>query len=348
MNIPAASQPVIRVLLVDDSSVARGLLRAILEAEEDIRVVGEAADGQQGLELASRLRPDLICMDLDMPVMDGLQCIDAIMHQKAIPILVVSARADARKAYQALDLGALDVMAKPGLDERAAELVSKVRLLAGVSMITRIRRHTPDTRTADAASPTDTGRQRNFRNIVAIACSTGGPQALAWLLPRLPVEFPAPVLISQHISDGFVEGMVTWLGTLSSLPVKVAEDGECLRARQVYVSPSESHMTVTEQDRIRLVPRKEDDLYHPCCNLLLESVAHAYRSDGIGLIMTGMGRDGALGMQAIHECGGITLAQDEASSVIFGMNQEAIRLGAIQHIVTLKDIPQQLIRLVLP
>lgn len=342
-----ATQPVIRVLLVDDSSMARDLLRNILHQCSDIRVVGEAVNGLEAVELARQLKPDVICMDLDMPVMSGTEAIDAIMHQKAIPILVVSAEGDAQQAYQALNTGALDVIAKPGLDQsEASRLVNKVRLLAGVSVITRLRGRCPDSVLLPARTSL-TATTRSYRHLVAIACSTGGPQALAWLLPRLKAGFQAPVLISQHISDGFVDGLVSWLNTLSSLPVKVAEHGEALICEQVYISPSESHMTVAAGDRIRLVPRQDSDIYRPCCNLLLESVATTHGADSIGLIMTGMGRDGASGMLAIHDSGGLTLAQDEASSVIFGMNQEAISMGAIDRILPLEQIPAQLNELVM-
>ncbi len=341
-----SAQPVIRVLLADDSNMARSLLREILHQHSDICVVGEAVNGQEAVVLARQLKPDVICMDLDMPLMSGTDAIDAIMHEKAIPILVVSAETDAQKAYQSLNSGALDVIAKPGLNtNEASRLVNKIRLLAGVSVITRLRSQAPGNRPLPP-QPRRSATARSHRHLVAIACSTGGPQALAWLLPRLKPDFPAPILISQHISDGFVEGMVDWLNTLSNLPVKVAEHDEPLRCRQIYISPSEQHMTVTGDDHICLLPRQNNDIYRPCCNLLLESVAASYGADSIGLIMTGMGRDGASGMLAIRNSGGLTLAQDEASSVIFGMNQEAIAIGAIDHILPLEQIPEHLNQLV--
>lgn len=337
---PSSAQRPIRILLVDDSELARSLLREIINAEDDLLVVGEAADGLQACQLADSLQPDIICMDLDMPRLDGAEAIDRIMHQKAIPILVVSASSDAAQAYQALDLGALDVIAKPGLDpQRARELVDKLRLLAGVAVITRLR---PAALTAAACPlPTASG-ERGFNRLIVIACSTGGPQALAQLLPQLDPCLPAPVLISQHMSDGFADGMARWLSGLSSLPVQVASHGELLRPGQVYLSPSEQHMSVDSNHRIRLQPRQPADLYHPSCDILLESVARFYGPDAIGLIMTGMGRDGSQGMLQLRESGARTLAQDEASSVIFGMNQEAIAKGAIQQILPLDALPARL------
>lgn len=341
-------QSIIRVLLVDDSALARNLLRDILEQSGDIQVVGEAANGQEAVLLARQLKPDVICMDLEMPVMNGTEAIDAIMHEKAIPILVVSAQSNAQKAYQALSTGALDVLAKPTLESSdTTTLINKVRLLAGVSVITRMRRAgTLPARPRPEPAGNSQTPTRIYRHLVAIACSTGGPQALAWLLPRLDPGFAAPILISQHMSDGFVDGLVQWLDSLSGLPVKVARQGETLRGGHVYISPSEQHMTVNQHACINLLPRQPQDIYRPCCDLMLESVAHTHGADSIGLIMTGMGHDGVRGMQAIHNSGGYTLAQDEASSVIFGMNQEAIAQGTIDEVLSLEQIPRRLSQLV--
>ncbi|WP_114416598.1 chemotaxis-specific protein-glutamate methyltransferase CheB [Marinospirillum perlucidum] len=323
----------IRVLLVDDSALARGLLRSLLE-EAGIEVVGEAVNGRQAVELARKLRPDLITLDLQMPVMGGMETITEIMHEKAIPILVVSSEADAEKACEALEAGALEVIAKPDYTpEQAGEFVRKVRLLAGVSVITRIRRRLPETSPNPDNEwqwqPSHQYLARNYRQAFAIASSTGGPQALTRILPLLDKSFPAPILLAQHMSDGFVEGMVQWLSSLCQLRVKVAEDGELLKPGCVYVSPSESHLTVTANHRVALRPRVEGEIYRPSCDHLLCSLAEVYGRDAVGIILTGMGRDGAVGMQAIRDAGGIGLAQDEATSLIYGMNQEAVKLGGV-------------------
>lgn len=334
----------IRVLIVDDSNLARSLLRAILEAEDDIEVVDEARDGREAVALARSLRPDVITMDLNMPVMDGMAAIDEIMHAKAVPILVVSSESDAERAYEALQLGALDVISKPDYSpEEAAEFVSKVRLLAGVPVITLLRRK-PGLPIQPVHELVMLTTGRSYTQVFAIASSTGGPQALAALLPALGECFPAPVLIAQHMSDGFVEGMVHWLGSLCTLPVKVAEDGELLRPGQVYVSPSEVHLTLTPAHRVALKPRLEKDIYRPSCDALLSSVASACGRDAVGIIMTGMGHDGVKGMAAIKASGGITLAQDEATSVIYGMNQEAIDAGVIHRVLPLGDLAPEMHR----
>ncbi|MCP1326433.1 chemotaxis protein CheB, partial [Halomonas sp. 707D4] len=254
------------------------------------------------------------------------------------PILVVSERFEAPTAYRALELGALEVIGKPTLaDTDATRLLERVRLLAGVAVITRLRR-----RSDTSCSPPPSAYQpppRAFRRIVAIACSTGGPQALARLLSRLPADFLPPVVIAQHISHGFIDGMAQWLSSICHLPVSVARAGEFLKPGAVYLSPSESNLEVTFDHRFKLTPSPAGALYHPSCDTLLCSVAEVYGSDAIGVIMTGMGRDGVQGMRAIRQAGGATLAQDEASSVIYGMNQEAVNAGVVQRVVALDELP---------
>lgn len=339
---------VIRVVIADDSQVARDVLRDILSRDDDIEIVGEATNGREAVELAKRLAPQLITMDLNMPVMDGLSAIEEIMYSKGVPILVVSDRSDAQTAYQALEVGALEVMPKPTLEGADAErLLERVRLLAGVAVITRLRRRglapTPSPPIATFAV-TPRGVPRNFQHVVAIACSTGGPQALVRVLRRLPSGFPAPIVIAQHISHGFIDGMAQWLASLCTMPVSVGQEGERLRPGHIYLSPSERDLCVSSRHRFQLQPSPECSLYHPSCDVLLQSVAAVYGSDAIGIILTGMGRDGVNGMRAIHRAGGTTFAQDEASSVIYGMNQEAVKAGVIQYELPLDSLPDRLLR----
>lgn len=343
----------LRVLIADDSSLARSMLRELLEADPRIQVIGEARDGRQAVELAAQLRPDLITMDLNMPVMDGIGAIEAIMHQKAVPILVVSQESDALLACKALDAGALEVMTKPDYrPEQAAEFVRKVRLLSGVSVFTRMRRWNAATParqesavfTTSMSAPT----RPNSLPVLAIASSTGGPQALAQILPRFTEPFPATILIAQHICDGFIDGMAQWLDKLCQLHVQVASDGDIALPGRIYLSPSESNLELAAFNRLSLQPRAPGEIYHPSCDRLLCSVAEVAGPNAIGLILTGMGRDGAQGISCIRQRGGRTLAQDEATSVIFGMNQEAIRTGDVQQILALPQIPERVVELLAP
>jgi two-component system chemotaxis response regulator CheB len=339
---------VIRVVIADDSQVARDVLRDILSRDGDIEIVGEATNGREAVALAKHLAPQLITMDLNMPVMDGLSAIEEIMYNKGVPILVVSDRSDAQTAYRALEVGALEVMPKPTLEQADAErLLARVRLLAGVAVITRLRLRSSLPCSTTAKSPLETAPQgvpRDFQHVIAIACSTGGPQALVRVLRPLPSGFPAPIVIAQHISHGFINGMAQWLGSLCAMPVSVGQEGEQLRPGHIYLSPSEQDLCVTPDHRFQLQLSPKNALYHPSCDVLLQSVANVYGSDAIGLILTGMGRDGVNGMRAIYQAGGVTFAQDEASSVIYGMSQEAVKAGVIQYELPLDSLPGRLMR----
>ncbi len=338
----------IRVLIADDSSLARGLLRSFLEGEEGIEIAGEACNGREAADMARDLKPNLVSMDLEMPVMGGLKAIEEIMATKAVPILVVSDIANAQNACEAIRLGALEVMSKPELNsESAAEFVAKVRMLSAVPVITHLRARM----SAPAPAPMPdivcrpAGVPGSYRRVIAIASSTGGPQALALLLPLLPAGFPCPVLISQHISDGFAAGMAQWLSGLCKLPVRLGAEGELMAPATIYISPSEAHLAVTSARRLTLLPRQAGDLYHPSCDALLNSVATVFGSKGIGVILTGMGHDGAEGLAAIRHAGGTTIAQDEASSVIYGMNGVAVARGAAQRILPIGEIGPALLQL---
>ena len=343
----------IRVIIADDSSLARGLLRNFLESDEGIEVVGEASNGRQAVDMAHALKPDLITMDLEMPVMSGLQAIKEIMCSKAVPILVVSSVADAQNALAAMGCGALEVVRKPDYSPaEAADFVAKVRMLAGVSVITRIRPRLAPPAAMTSATSLPVARvavpqtaRSSVRRVFAMACSTGGPQALAQILPALPADFPCPVLIAQHISDGFAQGMVDWLSGLCKLPVRLAAEGDFLQAGAIHISPSEYHLRITSAHAVRLFECGVQDLFHPSCDVMLDSVAEIFGRQAVGIILTGMSSDGARGIARIREQGGMTLAQDEASSVIYGMNRVAIEAGSVQKILPVEAIAPTMMQL---
>ena len=351
----------IRVVLADDSSLARAMLRSFLEDDGNIEVVGEATNGVEAVRLAVELKPDLVTMDLEMPVMSGMDAITEIMATRAVPILVVSSVADAQKACAAVAHGALDVINKPELDVAAgAAFVAKVKMLANIRVITHIRSRFSEKSTTEVSGsispassfstpPVNTVLQHSdgdkLSRVFAIASSTGGPQALATILGQLPADFPCPLLISQHIADGFASGMAEWLAGVCKLPVRLAREGELIMPGTVYISPSEANLSVSPSRRIALAQRLLGEIYHPTCDVLLASVAAVYGYLGVGIILTGMGSDGAAGIAEIHKTGGATLAQDEASSVIFGMNKVAIERGGVQQILPADEIPQAMCRL---
>ncbi|TCW36351.1 chemotaxis-specific protein-glutamate methyltransferase CheB [Marichromatium gracile] len=332
----SASRP-IRVLVVDDSPLARALIRTQIEAAAGLEVCAETGNGREALRLTQELAPDIITMDLQMPGMGGLETIAEIMSTRATPILVVSDLADADNAMAAVAYGALDALPKEALGD-ASRLAQRLRTLAGVPVIRHIRRP----QAPAALAPTAPEPHRHRARVVAIAASTGGPHALAQILAALPPDFPAPLLIAQHIADGFAQAMAAWLDGLCPLPVAVAEPGEALRPGRVHIADPGQHLGVDHEQRIQLSPRAAGDIYRPSCDHLLESVAAHYGARAVGVILTGMGRDGARGLLAMRRAGAPTIAQDEASSVIFGMNREAIVAGAAAEVLTLAEIPPRL------
>jgi two-component system chemotaxis response regulator CheB len=344
---PPTSRTPLRVLVADDSALARSLIRACLEHDRDIEIIGEAANGLEAIELVEKLRPHLLTLDLHMPQLGGLDAIERIMSRRALPILVITSTDDAAIAGEAILRGALDVTAKPSYDDVGTSLLAaRVRLLAKVPVITRSFRLDPQSpATGTAASTPCLSASSADRRVVAIASSTGGPQALAAILPKLPASFCAPVLIAQHISDGFAEGMADWLAGLCALPVVLARDGAPIEAGHIYVAPAERNLVVTTAHRLALVERAASELHRPSCDALLNSVSRVFGAAAIGVILSGMGRDGAAGMAALRQAGAVTIAQDEASSVVFGMNQVAIERGAVQRVLPVNAIGDELVAL---
>ena len=334
----------IQVLVVDDSKLARDLIIEILSGDDEIAVIGTAKNGREAVERTRDLKPDIVTIDIEMPVMNGLEAIERIMASHALPILVVTTRGDAQPAYAAISKGALDVVMKPDVRNNGPrEFISKIKLLSKIKVITHLGGRHAARRVSDTPS---LFRGKTSDRAVAIASSTGGPEALSVILSGLPGNFPCPVIIAQHNADGFIPGMVEWLGKISRNPVTVAVEGEQVVPGTVYVSPSEKHLEVSGVNTVSLIERRPGDLYHPSCDRLLSSVARVYGALGIGVILTGMGSDGVLGVRAIRAAGGATIAQDEQSSIVFGMPKVAIETGCIDRILPLEEISGHLLHLV--
>ncbi|MBJ6727138.1 chemotaxis-specific protein-glutamate methyltransferase CheB [Geomesophilobacter sediminis] len=333
-HAPAA----IRVLTVDDSPLARELIRFLLEPEPDIQIVGEASNGKEAIEMVASLKPHVVTMDLEMPVMGGMEAIERIMELHPVPILVITSLSGVRTAFAAVSKGALDVIEKPELTpESGASLAGTIRTLARVDVAVHAA-----VRVKAGPAPLPAPGRRG--SVVAIAASTGGPAAIYQLLSGLPADFALPILVSQHIAEGFTQGLADWMAGGSRFPVSVARNGEQIKPGQVYLNPAEHAMRL-RGERIVLGPHDPSFLYHPSCNTLLASVAEAYRGGTVGVILTGMGDDGVEGMRAIKGTGGITLAQDGPSSMIYGMNKQAIDQGLVDTVLPLDQIAPYLARL---
>jgi two-component system chemotaxis response regulator CheB len=309
-------------------------------AEPGFEVAALAEDGNAAASLARSLKPDVITMDLNMPDADGFSGIARIMAETPTPILVLTANREEAVGFRALSLGALDILEKPqattDLEEYGRLLRSRLRLLAGVKVI----RHVRGLRERAAAAPRTAGRA----DLVVIGASLGGPRALATLLRGLPSTFPAPVAVVQHIADGFTEGLASWLASESRLEVREARDGDPLVPGRVLVAPTGRHLLVHD-GQARLSDAPAVDTFKPSVTPLFLSAARAYGRRVCGVILTGMGRDGADGLKAIKDAGGPTLAQDEATSAVFGMPRAAIELGAVDRVLPLDELPRALVEL---
>lgn len=362
----AAREPV-PLLLVDDSAVQRRFLRAALDTAE-FNVVGEARNGREAVAMVERLRPAAVLMDLDLPVMNGIEAIERIMASRPTPIVVYSAFVDgdhSTNAIEALAAGAVDVVAKPSwgeagvLDDYAAELRRRMRVAARVMVIThprgRLRSAAP--RVTKIAPPPavaggtqvvadpDAVRRPGTVALVAIGASTGGPQALATVLGGLPADFAPAVLVVQHMADGFIPGLVSWLDQLCPLPVVMGGTGRRLQPGVVTVAPSGLNLLVRDHLRVVCEPAPARQFHVPGIDASFESIAESVGAEAVGVVLTGMGRDGAIGLKAMRERGAATIGQDEATSAVYGMPAAAWTAGAVEHQLPLADIAPLLVSL---
>lgn len=326
------------------------LLRRIFDADPSLEVIGEASDGREAVELARRLRPDVITMDVQMPVMDGLEATRRIMETDPRPVVVVSGSldpGDVKEAFRALEAGAVAIVRKPsaptdpGFRAQVEEIVTTVKLMSEVKVVKRRGRERA------APAPTVPRASKKLSEIVAIAASTGGPAALEVILRELPAGLPVPVVVVQHIARGFEQGLVDWLQSISPLNVRLASRHVPLTAGEVVVSAGGHHLVVTRK-ATTLGDDEPVDGHCPSATTLFSSVAASWGDKALGVILTGMGRDGTRGLIRLKEAGGRVLAQDADSSVVNGMPRAAAEAGVVDHLLPVDAIAAAIVKMCSP
>ncbi|MHB8882107.1 MAG: protein-glutamate methylesterase/protein-glutamine glutaminase [Thermodesulfovibrionales bacterium] len=342
-----------KILIVDDSAYTRQLLRNIIEQEPRLEVVGVAVDGVDAMAKTLRLKPDIITLDFEMPGMDGFSFLRWLMHERPTPVIMVSSYNDTKTVFKALELGAVDFIAKPtkraSLELRAIEK-DLIQKLSGIKHI-RLDKLSKNLELLDkeeSYTPPSSRGQKKIE-LVAIGSSTGGPAALQIILTRLPGNFPAAVVISQHMPRGFTAPLAERLNKLSPLSIKEARDMDTIEPGTVLICPGGSHLGIDKKGSRHIVYLKEgtlEDKYTPSVDYMMSSAACAFGSLAMGVILTGMGNDGKSGMVDIKNKGGYTIAEAEETAVVFGMPAEAIKTGAVESILPISDIPAAIARVV--
>jgi two-component system, chemotaxis family, protein-glutamate methylesterase/glutaminase len=342
----------ISVLVVDDSAYMRYVLRNNLSSDSEIRVVDTARDGLDALAKIAAHRPDVVTLDLEMPRMDGFETLKRIMADSPLPVIILSSLSQegADATIQALRLGAVDFVPKPsdgGLNVEAVrdELIAKIKHVAGLH-VSKLAKARPVVASLPPRRPELPTKSRECRGVVIIGTSTGGPRALHEVVPNLLASLPVGFLIVQHMPPGFTGSLARRLDEISSLSVREAQEGDVVEAGVALLAPGNYHMTVSKRGTIQLDQRPPEHGVRPAVDITMESVAQAYGSAAVGVILTGMGCDGTRGATLIKAAGGQVIAEDESTAVIFGMPRCAIEAGVVDRVAPLSRIAGEVAALV--
>lgn len=337
----------LNVLIADDSATARQLMSHIINSAPDMYVIGEAHNGEQAVQLTYKLKPDVILMDIVMPGMSGLDATREIMSKSPTPIVIISSGLgdEAKIAFKAVRSGALAVLKKPkaptssDFASQSQRIITTVRSMADVRVIHHWKK-AEKPKTTITLPPHITSEQDP--EIVAIASSTGGPAALNEIFRALPANYALPIVVVQHISPDFLPSLVNWLNILTPLQITIAEANQRPQPGHIYFAPGDAHLTLSKRRTFEL-DRRTPSSYVPSGDFLLKSIASTYRSNAIGIVLTGMGTDGANGLRDMYDTGALTIAQDEATSVVYGMPQAAVAAGATETVLPVQGIAKAII-----
>jgi len=333
----------IRVMVVDDSEQGGKLVADILQAEPDVMVVSRPSDGEEALAEVFRVQPDAICLDLQMPRMDGFTFLRLLMGRRPTPVVVVTSRGSKADVFRALELGALDFVVRPsapdGLSEFKEDLLARIRMVQALRLDS-LERRAAEARREDVGAPA---------RLAVIGASTGGPPALQRILSELPADVPLAVLVAQHMPERFTRTFAERMGRTSAYQVTEAEEGDAVGAGRVLVAPGGRHLSVERVGgglRARVLEPAEvaGRRYCPSIDLLFESAARVMGDRVCGLVLTGMGNDGRRGIEAIKVAGGLTLAESKESAVVYGMPEEAIATGRVDEVLTLEKMAERIAR----
>lgn len=332
----------IKVLIVDDSRVVQEFMTHILSSDPEIQIIGVASSGEEAVALVLKKRPDVITMDIHMPGMDGYEATRIIMETAPTPIVIVSGSlsvSEVANTFKLIEAGALAVILRPpGMEDHGfagarLKLIQHIKLMSEVKVVRRFPNQMTQRKRSIVTIPTESSENIEVQ-LIAIGASTGGPVVLKTFLSNLPKDLPIPVLIVQHIARGFLNGFRDWLEDTSTIPLRIAINGELLKPGYAYIAPDDLQMGITNGPRIILQNLPPENGLCPSVDYLFRSVAEVMGSKAIGVLLTGMGKDGAKGLLTMKEKGAVTLVQDEASCVIFGMPGEAVRIGAASQVLS--------------
>ncbi|PSB59420.1 chemotaxis protein CheB [Chamaesiphon polymorphus] len=332
----------IKVLLVDDSPIALELLQRLLRSSSEVEVVGTARNGREALALMPQADPSVICTDLHMSPIDGLELTKEVMAKFPRPILVISNSVqedDTRNIFGLLQAGAVDIFPKPASGDYTEYERVKDRLLAKIHMLSQVKVKARTAATSvTSQSAGANGHDASTLRAIAIGASTGGPQAIHKILTALPQDLSVPIICAQHIGDGFLTGLISWLKEDSKLNVKVAQIGETPEPKTVYFAPERAHLEFDAEGKFIYSNFTAATGTCPSIDALFRSVARVYGRSSASLLLTGAGTDGVAGTEAIANAGGLTIAQDQSSCLVFGMSKLAIATGSVKHILSLSEI----------